>query len=304
MLRVHRIVTLVLAGALALTGACGGKSAADEQRGNSGASAGSGGSSIDMAGTAGQGGEPAPGSGGSMGRAGSPGSAGTGPTPTGACSGPAEDGAPSCTAAFPNWTHDEKTGVCLPIIYGGCGATQNNYSSLAECQTACPARAPDYDACEQASDCMVMPSRCCGCFGQTFTAHDLIAFNRAHLAELDTCGGGRDVACTPCPDEPNGARRYFVPACVAGQCAVEDLRESELTTCAVDADCKLRLGSECCPACGENANLIAVRNDGGFEARVCGDTPPGCPECQGSIPESAMAFCSAGHCNVVYQLAR
>lgn len=304
MLRATSVVTFVLAGALSLTGACGGKSAGEQTRGAPSAGSGgdgSGGGSV--AGSA-QGGEPEPSTGGSMGRAGSPGSAGRGPTPTGACVGPSETGAQGCAAAFLNWMHDEKTGLCVPIIYGGCGATDNNYASLAECQQACSKGRPNYDACEQASDCMIMPSRCCGCSGQTFTAHDLLAFNRAHLAELDTCGGGRDIACTPCPDEPNGAQRFFVPTCLAGQCAVEDLRESELTTCAVDSDCKLRLGSDCCPACGEGTNLIAVRNDGGFEARVCGDTPPGCPECEGTIPESAMAFCRAGHCTVIYQLAR
>lgn len=290
--------------AFALVGACGGRSASDgvgaiPSGGSAGANTGN------TAGKPSKGGTGAGGSdaGGSTGKAGaSTGTAGSSPNP--ACTGPSVEDAMGggCLAAFNRWWHDEHTGVCMPIIYGGCGATENNYESLAACQKACPVGKVNYDGCELASECVLLPSGCCGpCDNPNFSAHDLVTYNSAHLGEIDTCYGD-DVQCERCLDDPNGALKFFVPDCVQGQCAVMDLRTSDLTACDTDKDCRLRLGSQCCEGCGEGTNLIAVRNDGSFEKQVCGATLPPCLPCVGTYPESAVATCQQGHCTVAYDI--
>jgi len=229
---------------------------------------------------------------------------------------PMQPGLPgSCNAYFANWYHDAATGICTPWVYGGCGATQNNFESLEECQQTCPNRAPKYDACQQASDCQVTGPGCCGiCDSPSITAHDLIAYNRQYAGSL-ACGVAAfdapqgaapaapgfpgPVACEPCELIGNGTLKYFAPSCVQGECAVEDLRTSAATACETHTDCRLRNGTACCEGCTAE-NLIAVRNDGSFEKLVCGDIPQPCPACAPQPPSGAVAVCNQGRCTVAY----
>lgn len=281
---------------LALSSACGGQSS---KNGDDGASAGSGG----VNGRAGSG------SGGKTPQAGSNSAAGAGntagsPNPSDGCSGPATHGPDNCLAYFPRWTHDPATGLCIPFVYGGCGATPNNYESLEACQAACPGGTPNYDACEVASDCVLAANGCCGvCDGPSVSGHDFRAFNKAHFQEASACPNA-DVACGACPT-PEGelTYKYFVPNCVNNECVVEDIRKSDVTACNSADDCVLRSGTGCCESCGGVNEFVSVRNDGSLEELVCGTVQPPCDPCVSTPPSDARPHCNEdGHCSIVYLL--
>ena len=278
---------------LALSGACGGQSSKNGSDGSAGGG---------VTGRAGSG------SAGKTSHAG--GSSSAGGTSSGGphnaddkCSGPATTGTDLCLAYFRRWTHDPNTGLCIPFVYGGCGAGPNHYESLEACQAACPGGTPNYDACEVASDCVLAPNGCCGvCDGPDVTVHDFRAFNSQYALEASGCPNA-DVACGACPTpEGEPTYKYFVPNCVNNECVVEDIRKSNVTACKSAADCRLRNGSSCCEGCAAN-QWLSVRSDGSFEDLVCGGVPQPCPECAAQPPSGAQAHCNEdGHCGIVYLL--
>jgi Kunitz/Bovine pancreatic trypsin inhibitor domain len=282
-----------------LAAACGGKSFGDG--GGEGASG-----AISSGGEGAQGGT----SGGGKGNAGTSskaGSAATGGAAAGgatwndpACTLPPASG--SCDAYFPSWYHDPSTGICRPFVYGGCDGNANRYDSLAACQKACRDGTPSYAACTQPTECVVSGGGCCGvCDHPGLSAHDLIAFNREHEAEVIQCGSG-NVACAPCAGLQPVSLQFFVPSCTANRCVVEDIRTSAVSACQADTDCRLRNGTGCCEGCGSGPT-VAVRNDGSFEKLVCGDIVQPCPDCRPlPNPEAdAIAVCGvSGHCEVHY----
>jgi hypothetical protein len=305
-------VAWVTAFGLVLASACGGQSF----KGNGGEAGETGsGGTTSLAGASSSGGKAHAGSGSGGSGAGSStagnGTAGEGasgaPPLMSACAGPVEYPGPNgavCAAYIPRWSHDMATGLCLPVVYGGCGGTKNNYETLEACQEACPGGSPNYDACKVPSDCALTANGCCGvCDDPRVSKHDFIAYNKANEAKVMPCAYG-DVACGACPNLETGQStlQFFVPNCVAGQCVVEDLRESDVTACRSAEDCMLRNGTACCQSCGAG-NVVSVRNDGSFEKLVCGDTPPPCLACVPTIPSDAVATCEpSGHCGVVYRL--
>lgn len=240
-------------------------------------------------------------------------SAGTssgGGSPVTACDAAPETG--MCEAYIPSWYHEPSTGICRPFVYGGCGGNDNRYPTLEACQKACPSGNPNYDVCKLPSDCLVTGVGCCGiCDGPNITAHDLIAYNREYAGFLQ-CGVpfgvagnaaepgvAAPIACAPCPAPlpGQGTLQYFVPDCLAGQCAVTDLRTSPVTACKSNEECKLRYGLGCCEGCGPG-DVAAVRNDGSFEQLVCGSGDVACDACAPQ-PIDAVAYCGAeGHCEV------
>jgi hypothetical protein len=313
-----KYITPLFRGALAaclavqLMSACGGQSFSSEGDNGGSAAGGSssttggksattGGSSSSTAGKGSStGGRPgtggAVGTGGSTSAGGSPGTGGSSTTGGEECNAPAETG--NCEAAMPRWFHDPSTGVCRPFTYGGCGGNANNYQSLEDCQKACHGGSPNYDACKQPSDCVVTGTGCCGvCDHPGLTAHDFIAYGHEHANKVLDCGAV-DIACAPCAPVADGARKYFVPSCVRGECVVEDIRESDVTACDSAMDCKLRNGAGCCEGCG-GGEVIAVRNDGSFEKLVCGGEPQPCPACFPVPSEKVTATCRDGRCAVV-----
>ena len=58
-----------------------------------------------------------------------------------ACDLPADAG--PCDAAIPRFFHDPATNRCEPFVWGGCGGNPNKFSSLAECESACPSCRPE-----------------------------------------------------------------------------------------------------------------------------------------------------------------
>ncbi|KAL1467336.1 hypothetical protein MTO96_042265 [Rhipicephalus appendiculatus] len=56
------------------------------------------------------------------------------------CSRPAHHG--PCTRILNRVYYDEKTGTCLPFIYGGCGSNSNNFWSVEDCMRFCGSAKP------------------------------------------------------------------------------------------------------------------------------------------------------------------
>jgi len=308
---------------LALGSACGGKSFVGDGDGDEGGTTARGGSS-GVAGSAARGGSSSTagtgvgragkssggGSSAGAGATGGSGIAGAGGSPDPACT--ASPDAGPCDAYLEVWYNDPTTGICRPSFYGGCGGNANRYSSLAECQRACPDQNPNWDSCSQPSDCLVAGSGCCGvCEAPDLTTHDFIAYNRKYEGSF-SCGFAADlaappggaapadpIACAPCPQPAGNTLRNFVPDCVAGQCVVADLRTSPTTACTQSSECRLRSGTSCCEGC-DSSNLIAVRNDGSFEKLICSGISPPCAACAPAPPSGAIAVCDNGRCAVAY----
>lgn len=310
---------LFTAVAVVLASACGGQSFTGGDGGDAGSGSGNNGGSGSQGGSTGRAGTSSTagkghagtsaGGSNTAGTGAGGGSAGTGGgTGDPACVLPPSSG--NCNAYIPSWYHDPSTGICRPFVYGGCGGNENRYASLEQCQKACPSNSPNYDACKVPSDCMITGTGCCGiCDSPNITLNDLLAYNKQY-AGLLSCGVALDIAgdpsagaaapiaCAPCPAPPGGpgTLRYFVPDCVAGQCAVQDLRTSPVTACQTNAECKVRHGTACCEGCG-SGDEFAVRNDGSFEKLVCGSGPVACPACV-PAPTGGLPYCNAGRCSV------
>ncbi|MCB1744157.1 MAG: hypothetical protein KDK91_27555, partial [Gammaproteobacteria bacterium] len=54
---------------------------------------------------------------------------------TNVCDLPADVG--PCDAAILRWAHDPASGQCERFVYGGCGGNANNFTTLADCESAC-----------------------------------------------------------------------------------------------------------------------------------------------------------------------
>lgn len=304
--------------AVVLGSACGGQSFTGADGGDAGSGSGNNGgtSTAGTTSTAGKG-HAGTGAGGSSSAGTGSGGSSTAGTSFGGTGGGSNNPACSlqpssgnCEAYIPSWYNDPSTGICRPFIYGGCGGNENRYASLQECQKACPGGSPNYDACKQPSDCMIAGTGCCGiCDGANITLNDLIAYNRQYAGQFQcglaldmagdaAAGAAAPIACAPCPAPPagQGTLKYFVPDCVAGQCAVQDLRTSPVTACKTAAECKLRNGVACCEGC-QAGEVFAVRKDGSFENLVCGGGDIACPACV-PAPTNGIPACIQGHCAV------
>jgi hypothetical protein len=298
--------------ALSLASACGGSSfsgGGDPKGGEGNAGSATTGGSGNVAGK----GTGASHSAGTTSTAGTTSSGGTSSGGSEACNAPPESG--SCEAYMERWYHDPATGLCRGFIYGGCGGNDNNYETFEQCQKACPGGSPNYDACAQPTDCVITGGGCCGiCDSPDIKAHDLIAYNMKYAPNLISCGGPggtaagaappNDIACAPCPPlaADTGSLKYFVPNCVQGACVVEDIRTSPLSLCKTDQECTLRNGNSCCGSCG-TSQTIAISSHSAFNQLVCGDTPPGCPDCVPG-PTTGVAYCNpmTNHCQVAYPI--
>lgn len=290
---------------LLLASACGGNSFSNGG-GDGGDSGSSSGGTRNQAGTHNTAGKSTAGSSSGGTGSGGSGTAGTGTgggSPGGeACTAPAVTG--NCEAYFERWYHDVTTGLCRPFVYGGCGGNANNYETFEECQKACPGGAPNYDACQAPTDCMVTGIGCCGiCDGPDISRRDLIAYNRQYQGQVSGCNGV-DIACGACaePLPGEGTLKYFVPNCIQGQCVVEDIRTSPVTKCTDASECRLRNGTGCCEGCG-GGDVVAVRNDGSLEELVCGGVPQPCPACVALPPDGMVAVCTEGRCAIAYVAA-
>jgi hypothetical protein len=204
------------------------------------------------------------------------------------CTLPPEAG--SCSAAFQRWYYSPG-GVCEPFIYGGCGATSNNFETEEACLAACEGQATnDVTACASSSECVVIDRSCCSCAASS--RDSLVAVNVARAGER--CAA---VDCVPCVPEPDPNRAWFGATCTDGHCRLFDARQSAITECMEPADCTLRWGLACCESCAPLATgPVAVNLSAGFSALVCGDEPAGCDDCL--VPDTGLylPWCNDGRC--------
>ncbi len=148
-------------------------------------------------------------------------------------------------------------------------------------------------ACEQPSDCVVVPQSCCGSCGAA-TREDSRAVN-VTVAATWRRSNCQDQGCPTCyrPRDPT-----LVATCESGSCGVVDLHLHPALSCAADDDCRLRTSS-CCECTGDATveGLIAVSEENRYAALVC-DRGQACPECAPVYPSEPRAVCRGDHCEV------
>ncbi|XP_037086588.1 papilin-like, partial [Pollicipes pollicipes] len=162
---------------------------------------------------------------------------GSGERPEVDCSAPPVDPrAPSCTARLRRFYYSVPAGRCVSLLYGGCGATDNNFATQSSCERSCPAGAVD-----QTEMCLAPsadPGNCLGrvdrftydsttgeCFQFDYTGCGGSDNNFASRREcLELCRGvtgeaNQDVCLLPSDAGPCTGRveRYFYSA-ATGRC--------------------------------------------------------------------------------------
>jgi hypothetical protein len=104
---------------------------------------------------------------------------------------------------------------------------------------------------------------------------------------------------TPCPKCATAPNPYIGARCVASHCQAFDTRqEPELSKCAVDTDCRLRKGLDCCE-CGSQGpwTAISIAGQTALQAAECAPMSL-CADCLPVPPANTMAVCVDGHCEV------
>jgi hypothetical protein len=217
-----------------------------------------------------------------------------------ACTAPQYSG--TCDADFEVWWHDPELGLCVPLVYGGCGSNANRHATRDDCLARCPSRDGAVDVCEQSAECTLHPAGCCDpC--EPVSPRDFVALRADRVDDYDEhyeCG---PIACAGCEFVPAPERvlPYLYATCAAGQCTVRDVREQPLSECSTDADCTLRCGTGCCTSCGSGEDVVALSVHADWQDDFCGPNVPPCPLCDCVIPDRLSATCDDGHCQVAFE---
>jgi hypothetical protein len=152
-------------------------------------------------------------------------------------------------------------------------------------------------ACTKNSDCVLEMTSCLQC--SAYELDHVVALNGLYAEDY------RGRVCARPPHCPPYTERSVHPAllttCQALRCVVIDLRQTEITACDTDDDCKLRTARccDCTEMSREPVIPIGVDQDAAYEALRC-DVGAACAECSDGIPVSAEYHpdCSLGHCYV------
>jgi len=195
-----------------------------------------------------------------------------------------------CDAYVPSYTYNAETGSCESFVYGGCDGNDNRFGSLDAGLEACGPGG--LTACEDTSEC-VIDMGCCGICGEP-SLENLRAVHHAYSsANSPEC---QLVDCAFC--EPEGLEQ-FGARCRAGQCEVYDVRQSELSECTSDDDCRLRLGLGCCERCSGSGWVAVSTSPEELARALCGEDLVACAACAPIQPEDLGAVCGEdGHCAV------
>lgn len=194
-----------------------------------------------------------------------------------------------CDGAFPSYGFDSELGSCEYFLYGGCEGNDNRFETREACLDACGPG--DRTACTQSADCVINHG-CCGYCGIE-SVGEFEAVNQAYADYNDLQCQLVDCAyCAPPADaEQFGAR------CNEGSCEVFDIRQSDLSECSSDEDCRLRAGTGCCEGCGDSSWVAISAGSERLVEALCGDGPVACPACAPAEPSGWVALCgSDGHC--------
>jgi hypothetical protein len=179
---------------------------------------------------------------------------------------------------------------------------------------ASPGGVVDKQACVSVADCTIVSNKCCCNFAGPVS--DYAAINVAYAAEYqEQCNAADCPQCQPpfSVSDPIGPVANYVPTCrqtavpdpstggetVRGQCVIVDLRATEITACAVAADCALRSGTQCCPGCGGSPISINKSKEPDLEALLCDATPVACSACAPTF-SGYIVNCRAGRCGATF----
>ncbi len=151
---------------------------------------------------------------------------------------------------------------------------------------------PHWSACEESSECVVMPASCCGNCGAP-APMDMVGVNVSRLSDQrgEACGGG-DVACPACAAMPDP---HLIATCDVDTCQAIDLRNDPATECSSDSDCRLWVAR--CNACVEvaDAEIIGVSDVSRIFDLLCDDGAAP-PPCAPVLPDYLEPWCDAGRC--------
>lgn len=166
----------------------------------------------------------------------------------------------------------------------------------------CGSRVPDeYAACTGPGQCMFAPAHCCWVCHEP-TVDDVVAVNIAKRLDYREYACGDSTVCSTCaPPENSNLFAY----CDAGRCAVSDVRTSPVSECQTDADCLLRISSDCCESCGlfsvGRPIAVSITASPSLTDLVCDPSDPAgtCKECPPSVPGKGVKCGADGHCALV-----
>jgi hypothetical protein len=184
------------------------------------------------------------------------------------------------------------------------GRAENSGTASAPEAGATRAPSPEWFECTDTSQCRVrMPTCCAGCPPEELS--DAVAFNGTHGAAFN------DWLCQSQGVDPNGCPVLLcanvedtnvLPLCIEGRCQAIDIRQSILTSCRTDADCRLRWETVCCESCyAFREELHAVSLLVSYESYICGSVRA-CYDCPiQPYPADAKAVCDANQrCQVAW----
>jgi hypothetical protein len=193
------------------------------------------------------------------------------------------------------YAFDPGTGLCLPFIYGGCGANANNFETVESCYAACGGQGElDPAACSTPLQCTLIPSRCCGACAEA-TLQNMVAVNMSNTGVVQSQTSCAAIDCIPC--DPPFPSPWLGATCRADRCVAFDARQTELTVCTEHADCRLRGGLGCCENCAASPEeFVALNRMANTEPLLCGGAPILCDACTPAIPPGFSAFCTDGRC--------
>jgi hypothetical protein len=129
-------------------------------------------------------------------------------------------------------------------------------------------------------------------------AETVVAVGSGQVSAVQTAMGCHLVDCIPCdPPPPNP---WLFATCRGGRCIAFDAFETELTSCAVASDCRLRGGLGCCETCNPGTDeIVAVNASIELEPWLCGPTPDECDACTPTPPRLVSAWCEGARCIAV-----
>ncbi len=159
-----------------------------------------------------------------------------------------------------------------------------------------------FASCTGPGECEIVNRTCCGVCGIP-TLDDVTGVNIGkRKAYVDAvCAGSQ--GCDLCAQAPNADLFAYCERLEdgGGQCVAADVTQTELASCKVDTDCRLRMGLACCEACsGQWGDLVAIniKNEQALLELVCSPSDLGCPKCAPQYPPNTFAACNKGRCMV------
>jgi hypothetical protein len=153
----------------------------------------------------------------------------------------------------------------------------------------------DVRACGATDRCVLAITSCCGSCGPLEVDH-FAGVNARFVKEYQAAICPVPMPCPDCGGYPND---HIAARCAAGRCEAFDIRKvPEIVGCAVDTDCRVRQGLECCD-CGSSGAwaAIGVQGESALRAMVC---PAGaaCDACAPTPPKDLVPACVNGVCEL------